>query len=154
MKFIADSMLGKLAKWLRVLGYDTAYRRDIEDGELVRLARNDGRMILTRDTGLVGRLKADEYLFIRDNAPIDQLRQAVGELGLTVSGDCLLSRCTVCNEPLEGVDGDAVRGMVPEFTALTEKEFYRCASCGRVYWPGTHKARIIERLGTITKGRI
>jgi uncharacterized protein with PIN domain len=153
MKFAADAMLGKLAKWLRILGYDTSYQRDIEDTELVMRAREEGRFILTRDTRLIKRLKGGEYLFIRDNAPFDQLVQAVSELGLDLAGDCMLSHCTLCNYPLEAVPRDKVQGLVPEYTLMREKEFYLCHSCGRAYWPGTHKERIIERLGKIKKGR-
>src|SRR5512135_1355781 len=137
MKFAADAMLGKLAKWLRILGYDTTYDRAVEDEELVSNARASGRLILTRDTRLVRRLKPGEYLFIRDNAPIDQLRQAVDELGLELSGEGLLRLCTLCNARLVEAPKESVAGAVPEYTYERQKEFYRCPECGRVYWPGT-----------------
>jgi uncharacterized protein with PIN domain len=146
MKFAADAMLGKLAKWLRILGYDTTYERAVDDKDLVRDARAGGRLILTRDTGLIKRLEPDEYLFIRDNAPIDQLAQAVSELGLEIEGEGLLRLCTLCNARLEPSKKESVAGSVPEYTFERQKDFYRCPSCGRVYWPGTHAKRIACRL--------
>ena len=154
MKFAADAMLGKLAKWLRILGYDTTYDRAVEDEELVKSARAGGRLILTRDTRLIRGLGAGEYLFIRDNAPIDQLAQAVGELGLELSGEGLLRLCTLCNARLIDVAKESVAGTVPEYTYERQKEFYRCPQCGRVYWPGTHAKRIAARLDRLaTRGK-
>ncbi|HEY3346611.1 MAG TPA: Mut7-C RNAse domain-containing protein, partial [Nitrospirota bacterium] len=90
-KFAVDAMLGKLARWLRILGYDTTYRQEIADDELVRNALDEGRIILTRDTLLVKRLPPGSFLFIVDDVPADQLRQAVHELGLAVEEARLLS---------------------------------------------------------------
>lgn len=146
MRFFADAMLGKLAKWLRILGYDTAYESGIGDDELIVRARAEGRFILTRDTGLASRLKRGEFLFINNNAPMDQLRQTVAELGLEAHGPGFLTRCVECNAELEGADRDAVRGLVPEYTWHTNRQFSRCPGCGRVYWPGTHPGRILKRL--------
>jgi len=146
MKFFADAMLGKLARWLRILGYDTSYERGIEDVELARIARAEGRLILTRDTRFAARLDEGEFLFIKDNNTIDQLRQTVDDLGLDVKGAGFLSRCVVCNTALVEADRDSVRGMVPEFTYHATKSFLRCAGCGRVYWHGTHTGRITARL--------
>lgn len=149
MKFMADAMLGKLAKWLRILGYDTFYQRDIEDDALIGIAEREGRFVLTRDTRLVGRLPAGGYLFIRDNAPSDQLRQAVDELGLGMEEGGLLSRCTLCNVTLERTDRESVQGLVPEYTYTRAGTFHRCPLCGRVYWTGTHRGRIVDRLRKI-----
>ncbi len=153
MRFIADAMLGKLARWLRILGYDTAYASDIADDELIGRARAEGRFILTRDTGLVKRLKSDEFLFIKENATMDQLSQAVSELGLDTNGPGFLARCVECNTELVEADKDAVRGLVPEYAYHTNREFSRCPGCGRVYWPGTHPGRILRRLGAVRMGR-
>jgi uncharacterized protein len=146
MKFFADAMLGKLARWLRILGYDTAYQSDIEDGELVQRARAEGRLILTRDTRLIAKLSTGEFLFINDNATIEQLRQTVDTLGLCVGGAGFLTRCVVCNAALVRTDRDAVRGAVPEYTFHATKSFLGCPGCGRTYWEGTHTGRIKARL--------
>jgi len=149
MKFAADAMLGKLALWLRALGHDTTYEKDIEDDVLIRRSKDEGRLLLTRDTRMVRRLTPGEYLFIRDNAPIDQLRQAVSELGLSVDSDEALTRCLRCNTALTVVDKESVKGLVPDYTFERTSKFHRCPGCGRVYWPGTHEARMRERLNNI-----
>ena len=146
MRFLADAMLGKLAKWLRISGYDTLYESGVEDDELVTRAAGEGRVILTRDTRLARRLAPGGYLFIRDNRTADQFRQVVSELGLEACGPGFFTRCTVCNGELRAADRESVRGVVPEYTYSVTMKFLRCPSCGRVYWEGTHKARILERL--------
>ena len=149
MKFAADAMLGRLAKWLRVIGYDTFFKADIDDAGLVEIAEAEGRIILTRDTVLAGRLPATGRLLIRDSAPFSQLRQVVAELGLALTEEALLTRCTVCNGALEDASKESVRGLVPEYVFGTNESFTRCLSCGRVYWTGTHRARIIAKLQSL-----
>lgn len=146
MKFAADAMLGKLAKWLRILGYDTSYSKDIEDEVLLDAASREDRRLLTRDTKLIRKLKPGEYLFIRENAPLDQLRQAFKELDLRADGDRIFSRCTLCNAPLEDMDREDAQGRVPEYVFMNAEGFKRCPLCGRIYWPGTHIKRIMDRL--------
>lgn len=146
MRFIADAMLGKLAKWLRILGYDTVYYSGGDDEGIVLVAAAEDRLILTRDTRLVKRLARDRHLFIRDNDSMAQLAQVVSELGLDAPGEGFLTRCTVCNGALDSVDKAEVRGLVPEYTFSDANVFLRCPSCGRLYWEGTHKVRILARL--------
>ena len=149
MKFAADAMLGRLAKWLRLLGFDTSYETDIEDNRLVRLARQEGRLILTRDTRLAGRLREGEGLLVTDDLVKDQLKQVLDFLKMPPSSFALLSRCAVCNEVLRETGKDEVRDRVPEFVLCREKIFRRCPSCGRVYWPGTHARRIAQTLKSL-----
>ncbi len=146
-RMIADAMLGKLAKWLRLLGYDVAYERKIEDRELIRRAREEDRLILTRDARLVGRRRSprDRFLFIRDEHLPQQLRQVVRELNLSVT-DHLFTRCVACNAVIETIPREAVREQVPVYVYETQTRFSRCPACGRTYWPGTHGERARERL--------
>lgn len=149
VKFAADAMLGRLAKWLRIIGYDTFFKADIDDAGLVEIARAEGRIILTRDAMLAGRLAASRHLLIGDDDPFAQLRQAVMELGLAITEEALLTRCTVCNGALEEAPKEGVRGLVPEYVFGSNDSFTKCPSCGRLYWTGTHRARIAAKLQSL-----
>jgi uncharacterized protein with PIN domain len=144
-RFICDAMLGKLAKWLRVLGYDTTYRPDLDDAELVRLSWLEGRIILTRDTRLAARKVARRNLVIAHDHVERQLEQVVKQLRLKVE-QTAFTRCLVCNEELFAVDKEAVRNLVPPFVFATHDSFARCPNCGRHYWKGTHWQQMLERL--------
>lgn len=143
MKFLADDMLGRLAKWLRVLGYDTLYHQHLDDNELVRLARAEGRLILTRDTRLAHR-RGVRCLLIESELVDEQLSQVLDDLGLAL--DDLFSRCTVCNAPLEEMEKQAAKERVPPYVFRTQERFKLCSQCGRIYWRGTHWDRMKERI--------
>jgi len=147
--FFADAMLGRLAKWLRVLGFDTLYEYDIEDADLVGRARAESRVILTRDTALARSLKPGEYLFVNDDDPVAQLKQLIEEMDLQLSRDRLFSRCLKCNSPVERVEAEDVRDEVPEYVLASGGGYRRCTGCNAVYWAGTHLDRILERLAPI-----
>src|SRR3989304_5209998 len=100
MKFIADEMLGRLAKWLRILGYDTAYFRDVRDSELLRLSVLEKRLLLTRYTLLIRRRGIKNFLFISCDQPFEQIKQVVRELKIPYPAEPF-SRCIMCNDVLE-----------------------------------------------------
>ena len=137
VRFIADSMLGKLAKWLRVLGYDTLYFRDVQDGYLVNVARREERILLTRDTRLLLRRRPCRILFVHHDRVWNQLRQVVGELGLAM-GERFGSRCLRCNQPLAPLPKDRAEGHVPEYVFRHHEVFWHCEECRRIFWAGTH----------------
>ncbi|MBI4540942.1 MAG: Mut7-C RNAse domain-containing protein [Gemmatimonadetes bacterium] len=143
--FFADAMLGRLARWLRAVGYDTAYDARIEDVELVRRAVEERRTILTRDRGLPVEWWVDDYLLVESETPLEQLAQVVRHFGLDWSGR-LFMRCLVCNTPLEEMAPEQARIQVPPRIAEGRKSFARCPSCGRIYWEGSHTARMRRRL--------
>ncbi len=143
MKFVVDVMLGRLAKWLRFLGHDTLYFRG-DDDRLLALAREEGRVLLTRDTHLLKRCPTGRVLFIRGDHLSEQLKQVIEELDLPVEGRG--SRCMRCNVPLESVEKAEVEHLVPEFVFRTQPLFSRCPSCRRIYWPGSHVRRMEEAL--------
>ena len=148
-RFICDAMLGTLAKWLRVLGYDTIYRPDLDDSELIRLSWLEGRIILTRDTRLASRKVARRHVVIEEDGVERQLEQVVKELGLKV-GERAFTRCLCCNEELLNVAKESVKHLVPPFVYATQSSFARCAKCGRHYWKGTHWQQMVERLQKVT----
>jgi uncharacterized protein len=143
VRFIADNMLGKLAKWLRILGYDTSYFRDAEDGRLVAIARREGRVLLTRDTRLLLRRRLCPMLFVRHDRVWEQLRQVVGELGLSM-GERLGSRCIRCNRSLAPLAKDRAAGRVPAYVFRHHDAFFQCEGCGRIFWGGTHLTHMEE----------
>jgi uncharacterized protein len=140
-KFYCDEQLGKLARWLRIIGQDTAFARDIADDELLRRARAELRIVLTRDTRLAARADGVEVVWLTENYPFHQLREVVelfaGRLVIRV-----FSRCPDCNGEVEAVAKDAVRDLVPPFVFMSQERFTRCRSCGKIYWQATHHARI------------
>jgi uncharacterized protein len=153
MQFIADAMLGRLARWLRFLGFDVLYFPDISDSELVRIAREQDRRILTRDTRLVQRKGLSHPVLIAANDPLEQLVQVL-ESVKTKPGTPL-SRCVKCNSPLVPIaDKNEIADTVPEFVFLQYNDFLRCTECGKIYWKGTHPERFKEKIrGSIGKKR-
>lgn len=139
MRFIADAMLGTLAKWLRILGYDTLYDPALGDHQMVRLARADGRILLTRDTELARR-RGLRLLFIASQDLESQIRQVVSVFDLQPDGGA--TRCSVCNELLRPIDRAQARERVPTYVAKTQTSFSICPACQRIYWPGSHWKRM------------
>ncbi|MBM3118058.1 MAG: hypothetical protein FJ006_00645 [Chloroflexi bacterium] len=140
IKFIVDHNVGKLAKWLRIMGYDAVLFTGEDDGKMVKTALAQNRVILTKDTQIMrrrvitsGRLKA---ILIENSDHKAQLRQVVDVLKL----DCFrpFSICLECNEVLVEKDKDEVRDLVPPYVFKTRSKFMECRSCHRIYWQGTH----------------
>lgn len=146
--FIADCMLGKLAKWLRILGFDVLYFSKIEDNELVRIAVRDGRVLLTRDTKLAGRARTVRTLFILSEKWEDQVRQVLDVFSLRDEA-APHSRCIACNIALKPLSRERARNLVAPFVLERGREFALCPGCGRVYWQGTHLEDMKERIATL-----
>ncbi len=140
MRFAADRMLGKLAKWLRILGYDTLYSNTLSNDRFLALADED-RILLSRDTRLVGKVAPDRLIFVEANDPRMQIRGLIRQLGLKPQPDEFFSRCAVCNGLLEPVEPEDVVGKVPDYIWTSHNEFSECKTCERIYWPGSHLAR-------------
>jgi uncharacterized protein with PIN domain len=143
MKFLADNMLGRLATWLRLLGYDTCYLPEADDAELARVARAEDRVLLTRDVELTRR-RGIRPLLIESDKVEEQLRQVLHQLDLTVQH--AFSLCARCNVPLDQVDKEAVRSRVPPYVFASQAQFLTCPKCKRVYWRGTHWAHMLARI--------
>jgi uncharacterized protein with PIN domain len=145
-RLFADAMLGGLARWLRILDLDVAYDPSLDDPELVERAVAEDRVILTRDRRLTERRRARKHLLIRSDVVDEQVRQVLQDLGVTPDLDRLLRRCPVCNPPLQPLAAEDARARVPPWVARTHTEFRECPGCGRIYWRGTHVARMQKRL--------
>jgi uncharacterized protein with PIN domain len=143
-------MLGRLAKWLRLMGFDTLYAENRSDYEIAALARAEGRVVLTRDREMTRR-RGIRCLFIDSQVLEDQLAQVLNELNASLSGSAALNpaRCPQCNRPLEQVSRKEVRPHVPPYVWQTQSLYHRCAVCGKIYWPGTHWDRIQETIDRV-----
>lgn len=147
-RFAADRMLGKLAKWLRVLGYDVVYLKRGGNEEILEQLQ-EGRTLLTRNRRAGSWHKKGKVFVVKANEPQKQLREIVEGLGLTRSDVTLFSRCLSCNRQLDTVSKEEVREEVPEYIYQTHNQFYRCYDCGKVYWSGSHSERMRQQLEEI-----
>lgn len=144
-------MLGRLATWLRIIGCDVAYRARIDDAELVELAFEDERVILTRDTLLIRRRKArGNHFFVTGDDYREQLREVVARFGIDPFAR-LLTRCIRCNEPLLEIGKPDVAGRVPPYVLETQDAFRYCPGCGRVYWGATHREEMTRAIRSMLR---
>ncbi|MCS7223661.1 MAG: Mut7-C RNAse domain-containing protein [Armatimonadetes bacterium] len=148
-RFIADVMLGKLTRWLRILGYDVAYDPHCDDEALVQRAVAEGRILLTKDRRLIERwrrrLRHTGHLLIQSDRWTEQLQQVVTTFQLDHQNN-RLTRCPLCNGVLTTIDREQVRYKVPFFVYSQHQRFARCSDCGKIYWAGTHYDRVQETL--------
>lgn len=144
-RFCCDAMLGGLARWLRLAGYDVTCPAAESDAELASEARREERWLLTRDRKLAARA-GPRVLWIQAHGVEEQLREVRARLRLAPEAARLFRRCSRCNAVLEPLDRERAAALVPPFVAVRVCTFSRCPGCGRVYWPGTHSQRILARL--------
>jgi uncharacterized protein len=145
IRFAADHHLGRLARMLRLLGYDTLYSSSVSLGRLKELAAREGRTILTR-----GRLekrfaRVPGVFGVGSDVAAEQLREVVEHFGLDTSAG-LWTRCTLCNGVIEKVEKASIESQVDSKIFSFYEEFFRCASCRHVYWRGSHVERILQNL--------
>jgi len=146
--FAAEPTLGKLANWLRILGFDTSYEPGFSTKKSIDSGRKN-RILLTRTERVRDGKLPQEFIFITSNIPFEQLREVIDTLGIIYTDTRPFSRCIRCNTRIQPVDKDSVRGDVPDFIWQTRDIFQICGRCRRIYWPGSHTERshdIIMRL--------
>ncbi len=143
-------MLGRLAKWLRVFGFDAVYSSDKFGASLLWESLRQNRTLLTRGKKLSD-TRAWQVIYLKSDAVGEQLKQVVDEMKLRLSADRLFSRCTICNGKISKVsDKSSIKDKVPEYVYSTQNEFFRCENCGQLYWRGTHLTLIrndLKKLG-------
>ena len=150
LKFAADRMLGRLVKWLRVIGQDVIYGPHLTGYGLIRAARRENRLILTRDRRLKKK-QPPEFILIESDHYGDQLLQVIETCHLRPLKNTF-SRCLICNTPLRPKGKDSVKELVPPYVFSTQEKFFWCSECQRVYWPATHQQRMVEELRKIDLG--
>jgi uncharacterized protein with PIN domain len=140
-RFLLDVGLGRLASLLRRLGFDTVWRNDFADDVLARRSRDEQRILLTRDLGVLKRSEVVHGYFPRETDPARQLPEVARRYGL-VARMRPFTRCLACNTPLTGASPEEVRGRVPERVLATFSSFQHCPGCQRVFWAGSHHERM------------
>jgi uncharacterized protein with PIN domain len=141
MKFIADVMLGRLARRMRLLGLDVLYSRTLNDNEIIRLSLEQDRVILTRDKALSDRPLAESHLFINSDLVQEQVDQVLSSFPLETLLEPF-SRCSECNDPLSRITREEAKDLVPQHVYENKYLFFRCPRCKRTYWQGTHVMRM------------
>ena len=149
VKFVADNNVGKLARWLRLMGYDTLLFRQKDDDQMIQRALSEDRVVLTKDAQFMkrrlvtsGRLKA---IYIREDDPKVQAQQVVKTLKLDYHFKPF-SLCLECNQALVGRGKQEVRNLVPPHVLETQSQYTECPACHRIYWPGTHWQAMMRKL--------
>jgi hypothetical protein len=141
-RFAVDHMLGRLAKWLRVLGFDVLYERLLNGEQIERLAQQ-GYIIITRTQKWCS---LPQVLCPENNNPMEQFRKVIASASISPDEIRPLHRCIRCNQLLESLSRSEAFGLVPDFVYETQVAFHRCIGCGRVYWPGSHSKRMMAQI--------
>jgi uncharacterized protein with PIN domain len=143
--FAAEKTLGKLAKWLRLLGFDTLYEPEVAAEEFIKKLGND-RIVLTRTRLICRQSTICKLIFVHSDHWADQLKQIILELGLKAAQTRPFSRCLHCNIPIVSTEKNSLWGRVPDYIFETHDHFQTCPKCGKVYWSGSHTERGLEMI--------
>jgi uncharacterized protein with PIN domain len=148
LSFLADGMLGKLSRWLRMLGCDVKYQNDLNDDELIKIAVKENRILLTRDVQLFSRAKKNnvQAYLVRSRTETEKLAEVTQQFYIKLEIDAANSRCPKCNAGLEPIPKDEVNGKIPQATSRLHTDFWKCADCGQIYWHGSHWQKINRKL--------
>jgi uncharacterized protein with PIN domain len=144
-RFLADRMVGRLGRWIRMMGVDCASAQGLFAEEVLEKAQDEGRVLITRDTGLMKRRTKVERLFLRSNFVQEQVLEFLAAYPLDPL-ERAFTRCVECNEPLAGVPKDEIDDEVPVYVRKTQAVFSRCPKCRRIFWAATHRRRMETRL--------
>ena len=154
MKFICDIMLGKLAKYLRIMGMDTSYSSSSSLSQIIAASAAEQRTVLTRRTGqLLSEQQASSY-FIQSNYSYEQLQNVIGHFNLQPDSSCFFTRCLLCNELLTAIEKAAVAENVPDYVFSTINDFSQCPCCRKIYWKGTHHHNMMQRLRVLLQNAL
>jgi len=150
MKFILTKELGRLAKWLRILGFDARYFKEGSPGSLIIESLREERIIVTRNHRLPK--SAGVKIVVLEAEKIkDEVREFLSAFNIKPDPQMMFSRCTLCNEELVGIEKEKVKDKVPEYVFKTQENFITCLKCKRIYWQGTHWGNVENILKEVTK---
>ena len=148
MKFIADGMLGKLTRWLRLLGYDVEYSNKMDDAQLIRIAKKEQRILFTRDLELYQQATAKgvDAFYLEGKTEAEKLAHLAKRFNIKLEIDMATSRCTKCNTQVKPTSKEKVADKVEKSTFSYYNEFWECPKCGQIYWQGAHWTKIRKTL--------
>lgn len=148
MRFVSDGMLGRLTRWLRLLGYDVTYLNDFSDARILEVAEEEGRILLTNDVALYrsAKRRSVEALLVEGKNEAERLADLAKRLNIVLDVDATVSRCPACNSTIKEIERSGVKGKVPPNTFKMHDQFWVCPRCGKVYWQGGHWKKIEEIL--------
>jgi uncharacterized protein with PIN domain len=148
VKFIADGMLGKLTRWLRMLGHNVKYSNKLDDAQLMVIAKKERRILLTRDLELYQQATAKDVnaFYLEGTTEAERLAQLAKRYKIPLNIDLKISRCPKCNARVKPIPKESVEDKVEETTFKFYDEFWQCPKCGQVYWQGAHWTRIRKTL--------
>jgi len=147
-KFVADVHLGRLTKYLRMMGIDVLYKNDFNDDEIVEISLIEKRAILTKDRGILKRNEVTHGYWVRSTKVEEQVKEVIKRFDLQKEIK-EFSRCIECNELLKQIKRESIISRLPPKVANSQKEFYRCPSCKKIYWKGTHYLRMLKFIQSI-----
>ncbi len=146
-KFIVDDNLGRLAKWLRMLGFDTLFSKSASLYGMSRKAGEKGRLFLTRSRKNAGSKMFERAFLIKSSAVFEQLKEIAPILD--IEKERLFTRCSICNEVLHEIEKEKVSSLVPDYIYRNNERFKKCPDCGKIYWKGTHNKAIMSKIEEI-----
>ncbi len=148
LKFITDGMLGKLTRWLRMLGHDVNYYRSTDDKKLIEMAKTEKRVLLTRDLKLYQQAatRGVEAILVEAKDEAEKLADLAKRFKFKLEIDLSVSRCPKCNTTIKAVPKESVINQIPEATATYYNDFWKCPGCNQIYWQGAHWKRIEKTL--------
>lgn len=151
--FFVDAMLGNIAKKLRLLGYDSKYFSDIDDEQLIGIAKKEDRIIISKDEYLIKKAKklGMKPIFLIQNNEIEQFLEIINQVKVNTQINDNTARCSKCNSDTELVDKESIKEKVPQGVYYINEKFWRCRACDQIYWEGTHIKNLQKFLGKINE---
>ena len=153
--FFVDAMLGNITKKLRLLGYDSQYFSDIDDEKLIDIARNEKRIVISKDEELIKKTKklGIKSIHITKNKEIEQFLEIITSVNLKriqINGNS--ARCPKCNSLTESIDKNSIKEKIPQGVFNSNDSFWKCKCCNQLYWEGTHIKNLQEFVGKVNEG--
>lgn len=151
MKFLIDINLGKLSKWLRILGFDTVVYHGIIDNTLISIADKENRLFLIRKQNLNQKNNSERLFVVKEEKIGEQIHEITKELSLCLDPQKFFSRCVKCNEVLLSVSKDNIEDDIPDYVMESMDSFLQCPTCKQIYWPGTHRTNMLRLIKNHTR---